>query len=208
MVCNNCARKIRLLQTTHETLKKGVENEPEREAKRKFSTPSRVSPCAKARRIRSPSSKKTVVFGKENDDLLVTKALNVDDLHPETENSDLKVVIAYPNGNVVLKSNIDDDSKTIIRNIALKQWRSTVNSVFNHKLIQPELQFKIGKEVTKELSDYCRIDENILTRNEPDQLAIFSNKVFLHEIETHCPLYSTVIKALATMITQHVTKSV
>lgn len=185
VVCNNCARKIRLLQSTHDALKKGSESKPQREIKRKFSTPTRVSPCAKVRRIRSPASKKSLTFGKENsNNLLVSNSLNVDDLQPETEKSDLKVVIAYPNGNVVVKSNIDDDSKTVIRNIALKQWRSAANSVFKHDLILPELQLKIEKDVTKELSEFCKHEDCILKRIEPDQLAVFSNKLLVHEIET------------------------
>ena len=61
--------------------------------------------------------------------------MNVDDLKPDAEKSDLKVVIAYPNGNVIVKSNIAKDSKTVTGNIALKQWRSAANSAFKHDLI-------------------------------------------------------------------------
>lgn len=90
-----------------------------------------------------------------------------------------------------MKSNIDDDSKIIIRNIALKQWKSAANSLFKHENVKPELILKIENDVKKELSEYCRLDNSILRRVEPDQLATFSNKVFMHKIETNCPLFST-----------------
>ena len=63
--------------------------------------------------------------------------MNIDNL--DTSNgSSLKVIIAYPNGNVV-KSNLDRDSETIIKNICLSRWRTAVNACCQHEYLAPEL---------------------------------------------------------------------
>ena len=216
VVCNTCARKVRLLDTTYDSLKKNIVAEAEctNNSNRKTTddvhadgtkrksleaiSPETRSPCMrKVRRFRSPPSKKTLNFGEaadEQENLPISNALNIDDLHPDSESSDLKVVISYPNGNVIVKKNIDFDSKAIIRNIALKQWKAAVNGTYRHKLLSSELFLKLEKEVEKEMSDYCKSD-GILKNTEPDQLANFSNKILFREIDIHCPLYTTIVKS-------------
>jgi len=124
--------------------------------------------------------------------LALANALNVDDLHLHPESSDLKVVITYPNGNVVVKSNMDSESKKVIRDVALSQWKPAVNAIFNHSLLSPELYLKFDSEVEREMREYSK-SESILKLTEPDQLAVFSNRILCSEIESHCPLYSSVI---------------
>ena len=62
-----------------------------------------------------------------------------------------KVVISYPNDNVIVETNIDSDSKAVIRNIALKQWKAAVNKTYRHKLLSSELFLKLENEVEKEM---------------------------------------------------------
>ena len=46
--------------------------------------------------------------------------LSVDDLNNvQGQSSDLEVVIAYPNGNVVIQNNLDSGRKGIIRNMGV-----------------------------------------------------------------------------------------
>ena len=75
---------------------------------------------------------------------------------------------------MIVEINIDSDSKAVIRNIALKQWKAAVNKTYRHKLLSSELFLKLENEVEKEMSDYCKSD-SILKNTEPDQLAVFSS---------------------------------
>ena len=43
----------------------------------------------------------------------ISNALNINDLLPDSESSDLKVVISYPNDNVTVETNINSDSKVV-----------------------------------------------------------------------------------------------
>ena len=57
---------------------------------------------------------------EEHENLSVASAQNIDDLIiVPNERSDLKVFFAYTNG-----YNLDSDTKTIIRNLALSQWKN------------------------------------------------------------------------------------
>jgi hypothetical protein len=200
VVCNPCARKIRLLYTTHDFVKKGLEGVSGQETIKRKSieviSPERRSPARKTAKRSLAISRKSLNFNnvanKENLD--VANALNINDLTC-TETSDLKVVISYPNGNVVVKSALDLDSKTVIRDIALSKWKSAINAIFKHKFLHPELHLKLECEVEREIKDYCK-SESILKRTEPDQLAAFSNRILCSEIEIHCPLYNTVMKSV------------
>lgn len=101
-------------------------------------TPNRSSPSnRKVGRASSPSikSKKSIQFSlKERENLAMVNAFNDDVLITvQVQSFDLKVVIAYPNDNVVIKNNLDSKSKGIIRNIALQQWKTAVNLTFRHK---------------------------------------------------------------------------
>jgi len=169
-------------------------------------TPDRRSPSnIKLSRIRSPStrvcrSRKSLGFHEE-ENLSFANALNVDDLNvvyesatSQTSSANLKVVIAYPNGDVVVKSNLDPDSKNLIKNVALSQWKTAMNVAFKHKHLYSEFVVKLESEVDKEMTEYSKSD-TILKISDPDQLAAFSNKILCREIETNCPLYSSVIKS-------------
>ena len=115
--------------------------------------------------MRSPvksTNKRSLLFH----DSVLSKA-NINDL--DTSNgSSLKVVIAYPNGNVVVKSNLDRDSETIIRNICLSQWRTAVNACFQHEYLAPELRSAFTRKVGKECEQYST-SESCLKDCEPSQ---------------------------------------
>ena len=115
-------------------------------------TPEQNSPAnRKMLRVRSPvksKNKKSLSFH----DSVLSKA-NINDL--DTSNgSSLKIIIAYPNGNVVVKSNLDRGSETIIRNICLSQWRIAVNACFQHEYLAPELRSAFTRKVGKECEQY------------------------------------------------------
>ena len=52
---------------------------------------------------------------------------------------------------MIVEINIDSDSKAVIRNIALKQWKAAVNKTYRHKLLSSELFLKLENEVEKEM---------------------------------------------------------
>ena len=121
VVCRPCGRKIRTLIAYYESIKSAVEQDGNNECEAGFSkrksseviTPTTGSPLnRKAKRTKSPAkSRKTLEFTvEEHENLSVASAQNIDHLNiVPNVSSDLKVVIAYPNGNVVVKNNLDSD---------------------------------------------------------------------------------------------------
>ena len=61
-------------------------------------------------------------------------------------------------------------------------------AILKHKELAPEINIAICKAVSKEFSDYLKCDSMILARN-PDEVAGFSNKLFMEEVRIHCPVW-------------------
>ena len=68
-----------------------------------------------------------------------------------------------------------------------KTWSNTLraktgvvaNAILKHKELAPEIIIAIRKAVSKEFSDYLKCESMLLARN-PDELAGFSNKLFIN----------------------------
>ena len=133
------------------------------------------------------------------EELMLSK-LNLDDLifDESSPTSRIKVVIAYPSGNVTVKSNFDDESKCIIMNICLSHWQTVVNAVFRHHELSPELLKALQQETRKEFAYYSKFD-SCLKFNSPDQLATFSNRTLWHEVLLQCPIYAAVVNGACDM---------
>lgn len=118
--------------------------------------------------------------------------LNIDDLST-TNGSAIKVVIAYPSGNITVKSNFDDAEKSIICNISLSKWDRVVSAIFRHPSLYDEVIKFSRLKVDQEFAQYARSD-SCLKFTSPDQLAVFSNNVLCKEISVYCPLYYSVVR--------------
>ncbi len=168
VVCNVCGRKIKNLCELFSFVSNGFggkENtfvvSENRKEKRKSSTltPEKSSPASrKSRRIDSPLTKakrngeqgnnvkKSLSFSsKENVNMSekqlqdnIISNLNIDDLNT-TDSAAVKVVIAYPNGRVVVKSNFDKNTTAIVRDICLSRWKPVANAFLRHEFLPKEL---------------------------------------------------------------------
>lgn len=181
--------------------------------KRKVSeaiTPGKESPFQKSQRKFSPnvkSSRKSLFVDKSGEDELdreraaackhqshedaLLSKLNIDNLDT-SNNSQLKVLIAYPSGNCVVKSDFDPEVKLLLVNICLSRWSTAVNKLFSHQEILRELLTKLSAETEREFKCYSKF-ESWLKFTSPDQLAAFSNKLLCKEVSVQCPIFNAVI---------------
>ena len=143
--------------------------------------------------------KKSLQFADrgKNDEFLravhsnVLSKYNIDDLDT-SKGAAVKVVIAYPSGDVSVVNKIDEEGQSIIKNIALKNWATVANTCLRHELLAPELKDAFGRAVGKECKD-CLLEERKLPKG---QLAVFSNRTLCKEVEINCPLlYSALCQA-------------
>ena len=102
---------------------------------------------------------------------------NIDDLL----GNKATVIIVHPNGNVVVRTPANKQSKNLVKSISLKNWKAVANGVFDHNTLRKESPAVLQREVSAEFK-------------EPDQLAGFSSKLVLKEIEMHCPLWNASIQ--------------
>ena len=121
------------------------------------------------------------------------KRFNVDDL-PQT-GLQVKVVYLNPSGNVIVRIPGDDPTKTLVENLACENWREVSNAILQHAELAPESRNNIRKGLSKEFSEYLKSETMLCARNQ-DEIASFSNKLFMEEVRIFCPvLYNYVIGA-------------
>ena len=146
-------------------------------------------------RMRQPNkSRKSLAFTGESgsmstlaekeDEML--RRLNVDDL-PQT-GLQVKVVYQNPSGNVIVRIPRDDQTKTLVKNLACENWREVSNGILQHAELAPELRNSIRKVLSKEFCEYLK-SETILCTTNPDEIAGFSNKLFMEEVRIFCPVW-------------------
>lgn len=217
VVCHPCARKLKNLSETYKTVVQSIrisEDPPSDQdaVKRKAAstlTPERSPTNRKTRRIQSPQSKtcnspsrnrrKSLFSVEDNSDskeqdienVLLSK-LNVDDLDT-SKCSQVKIVLAYPSGNVIVKSNFDTELKSIITNICLSRWNTVIRALFAHSILNAELLNFLELKSEQEIKRYAKT-ESCLKSTSPDQLASFSNKILCKELEVNCPVYNAVVR--------------
>jgi len=109
------------------------------------------------------------------------------DVLPQT-GLQVKVVYMIPSGTVTTRFPRDEQTKNLVKNIACENWREVSNAILKHKELAPVIIIAIRKAVFKEFSDYLKCDSKLLATN-PDELARFSNKLFMEEIRIHCPVW-------------------
>ena len=105
------------------------------------------------------------------------------------DEGDLQVKVAFvPNGDLIARIPRDMPSKLLVKQLALKNWKSASSTILQHKELLEEVQDKILKEMSKELKEYLN-EESILLLRDPDEVGGFSNTIFLRELRTFCPMF-------------------
>ena len=209
-VCNPCGRKIQNLGQLYHFVKNATTttSTPVKTSKTNLDTPDKTSPPwgkSKSERVRSPidriplrkvpplmRSKKSLAFENAvntSSALLVQESemlshMNVEDL----PNDGVKIVFMNPSGNVTVRIPRDSQTKTLVKNDATKQWREEINALLMHEEIKPELYREISKLVSLEFDEYLK-SGCILEARNPDELAKFSNKIFMKEVRIFFPLW-------------------
>ena len=124
------------------------------------------------------------VFSTQKEDEMLSK-LNIDDL-PRT-GLQVKVVYMLPSGTVTTRVPRGELTKTLVKNIACENWHEMSNAIIKSKELNPEINIAIRKAFSKEFIDYLKCESMLLARN-PDELARFSNKLFMVKGRIHCPV--------------------
>ena len=71
----------------------------------------------------------------ENEDQMLRR-LNVDDL-PQT-GLQVKVVYVNPSGNVIVRIWQDEQTRTLVKNLACENWRDVSSAILKHGELAPE----------------------------------------------------------------------
>ena len=69
----------------------------------------------------------------------VLSKCNIDDLDT-SKGAAVKVIISYPSGEVSVMNKIGDESQSIFRNIALKEWATVANACLRHEPLAPKFK--------------------------------------------------------------------
>ena len=179
-VCNLCGRKIRNLGQLYQLIRPAItstESTPVKRSKRTLDTPDKASPAwrkSKTVRVNSPAAKSpsiessTSAKGKSRKSLSFTEnhmpstvskredemlhRLNIDDL----PNDGMKIVHMNPSGNVVVRIPRNEQTKAVVKNIAMENWREASNFILKHEGIAPEINKGISKTVSTEFNMYLK----------------------------------------------------
>ena len=68
----------------------------------------------------------------EQDADVLSNFCNIDDIDGKSS-SQLKVLILNPNGEVIVRKTFDNATKSLIINLALKNWKTAANHAFRHE---------------------------------------------------------------------------
>lgn len=195
--CNPCARKIRNLGQLYSFVKSKVyvtTTPLKSQGKRPLETPDKSSPSwrrSKAAKVKSPSRQvRKSLSGQYSAAEKDVEYLNIDDL--PSDGLQVKVVLRNPNGNVVVRIPRDEDSKSLVKQIALRNWSAASNAVLKHHEMQEDLNTAIRTKVSSEFEKYLK-SGSMLDLKSPDEIAGFSNRIFIKEIKVYCPLWYTLV---------------
>ena len=180
----------------------------------KRTLPTTVSP------ERSPISKKTQKTTKtglkrlldkqfdntSNKDHNQESLFNIDDiLHHDDEEkvqeqTQVKVLILWPNGRTDVKvpSIHENDTIWLVKNVVLKDWKAVSHIVLKHQELKPEILKAVWSAVNNEFKLYCKSD-NVLKRRSTEELIAFSNSTIIKEIAERCPLWSSCVSGASSV---------
>ena len=209
-----CSRKVKTFTDLYTFLsmninKPGPETTPTEETTTKLLVPLTPgkSPSRKTRRIdsvvsqstrqqRTPSSRRRILLttsrdDKENDDNILYSRLNIEDII-ESKTTKVKVLILSPNRDVKVITPQDKITIGMVKNLALKNWKTATNAFMSRKDILPKLLEVLNRTVNREFKAYCKTD-TLIKRRKPDELISFSNKLVAKEAEVYLPFWNACI---------------
>ena len=108
----------------------------------------------------------------------------------ESSSTEAKVVIVNAGGRVEMFSSFHYKTKLIIVNLCRKKLKTVANLTFQHPNIPEELPDPLRRTVSKEFQEYCNYaTDSVLKKSRADDLAVFLNKVLVHEAAVVCPFW-------------------
>ena len=127
----------------------------------------------------------------------VSSLLNIDinllNNTTEKKTSDVSVVIKHPNGDVIMRHVKDPNARSIVRNIALCNWKSAAFSIMKCEGLIDQLLNALNKKIANEFKTFSKLD-SILKGRTPEELVAFSNKLLLEELRVHLPFWNACVK--------------
>ena len=131
-----------------------ISGTPIKSTKRSVATPEKACP-SQMRPDKSRKSLRSLAFTGESRPLSekekeMLRRLNVDDL-PQT-GLQVKVVYVNPSGNVILRILRDEQTETLVKNLACENWREVSGAILKHGELAPELNNSIRKVLSRNLA--------------------------------------------------------
>jgi hypothetical protein len=127
----------------------------------------------------------------------VSSLLNIDinllNNTTEKKTSDVGVVIKHPNGDVIMRHVKDPNARSIVRNIALCNWKSAAFSIMKCEGLIDQLLNALNKKIANEFKTFSKLD-SILKGRTQEELVAFSNKLLLEELRVHLPFWNACVK--------------
>ena len=223
-ICKPCGRSLRRTHAFYQQLKSAFAKEAAGDSKEnevveeidnggdpqvvrcKRGLPTTISPERRSlqkRRVGEPKSgvKKSLAFRSsseaKSDSLLKDTSLSdlsINELLGNTS-TQVKVLVLNPNQVTETKSNFSEESKSMILNITRKKWQTVANVVFKHPELKEKLLKPLQKVVEKEFTNYCKdSSKSILLAKSPKEVAEFTSKKLLEQLQLSCPYWSTAVK--------------
>lgn len=217
-VCFTCGRKVRdycsmstLLLKSINAARKSSEDETEERSKRQIPTTLEHSPTIRKQPKPSAEAKENVkkqrnvkksLFSEETSDrqgvgceVNVSSVFNIHDdlLKADEKANTVSVVIKSSTGNVVVRHVKDAKAKSIVRNIACKNWKTAAFAIIKCESLTDELLNALNKQVSTEFKNFSKLD-SILKGRTPEELAAYSNRLFLEKVRIHLPVWNACVR--------------
>lgn len=165
--------------------------------RKKRALPTSVSPPERSPNAKNKSSiyslkRPATLSGNQYDRRDEVEQLpNIDDI--AGDKTRVKVLILWPSGETYVHVPSNEESILLVKNIALKEWKSVANTVFKHKDLQLEVFKTLWRVLNKEFKQYISSD-CMLKGRSPEELIAFSNRLFVKELQVNFPAWSTCIR--------------
>jgi len=125
---------------------------------------------------------------------VLTCHLNIDDL-AESTGKQVKVLILNPNGEVFVRSTFDVSTKSLISNLALRNWKTAANIAFKHPEMRAHNLEAVRMALSTEFKELSKCD-TILKGRKPEEIAAFSNRIFISLSPITLPFFPSSLSSI------------
>lgn len=116
---------------------------------------------------------------------LTANQCNIDQLiSPDKRETVVRVLMVYPNLNVVVKQDFTELTKSLLKAISSKCWKTVANIILKHENIVAHILDPLRRKINDEfrqLSSDC-----LLKDNSPKEITAFTNEAFVKELNVKC----------------------